>query len=248
MTRRLSISSLAGTARTVVAVGTLNEASMLAATALAGPRSLTTVSSAGFSLAGPSSLRSSGCARMGRLEAAPSLLSASVSTPSGRPFALAPVAAGAGDCARSVVWGVCFRAAGSEARAGEASGFFAAGADAAVVAEALPAGAEFVPPGAEALSSSAICSKMGHHFLSTEFLSAWYFSKSSSTSHSLPANSSGIRWCGWSGTSDTPLPSVLGVPGGELVLAAPVRLPRSLPAVGALDGLRACKAGSGFSV
>ena len=51
MTRRLSISSLAGTARTVVAVGTVREASMLAATALAGPRSLTTVSSAGFSLA-----------------------------------------------------------------------------------------------------------------------------------------------------------------------------------------------------
>ncbi len=39
MTMRLSISSLAGTARTEVAVGTSSEASMLVATALAGPRS-----------------------------------------------------------------------------------------------------------------------------------------------------------------------------------------------------------------
>ena len=39
-------------------------------------------------------------------------------------------------------------------------------------------------------------SKMGHHFSSTEFGSCWYFSKSSSTSHSLPANSSGMRCCG----------------------------------------------------
>ena len=47
MAERFSISSLAGTARTVVAVGTVSESSMLAATALAGPRKGTILSSTG---------------------------------------------------------------------------------------------------------------------------------------------------------------------------------------------------------
>src|SRR3954452_7827822 len=50
MTTRLSISSFAGTARTVVAVGTLRLWSMLVAIALAGPRSTETVSSSVFAL------------------------------------------------------------------------------------------------------------------------------------------------------------------------------------------------------
>src|SRR5919206_2949688 len=46
MTTRLSISSLAGTARTLVAVGTVRLASMFATTRAAGPRRRTVVSAA----------------------------------------------------------------------------------------------------------------------------------------------------------------------------------------------------------
>ena len=62
---------------------------------------------------------------------------------------------------------------------------------------AFGAGACAAPAGSAAvLLSALIDSKIGHHFSSTEFLSVRYFSNSSSTSHSLPANSSGMGCCG----------------------------------------------------
>ena len=52
MTIRLSMSSLAGTARTLVAVGTLRLAAMFCAVRAAAPRSLLTSASAGGAVTG----------------------------------------------------------------------------------------------------------------------------------------------------------------------------------------------------
>src|SRR6478672_10408239 len=84
MTTRLSMSSLAGTARTLVAVGTVSEASMLFTTRDGAPRSGTTASS----LAGP-----------GAFTAAP------LAEPFGEPLA-APLSVGAGVASGllAVVW------------------------------------------------------------------------------------------------------------------------------------------------
>src|SRR5919112_96745 len=100
ITIRLSISSFAGTARTVVAVGTVRDASMLAATAFAGPRSLTTLSAAGASWLGAVARARAGWAGMGFFA---SEASVSPWSDSGRPSALAPDRVGAGAVAGSAV-------------------------------------------------------------------------------------------------------------------------------------------------
>ena len=207
MTIRLSISSLAGTARTVVAVGTLRLRSMFVAMALAGPRRTVTLSSSVWlfgadfgSWAGIGALLVSG------FEAA------AASAAEGR-----PLAAGAASAAGSLATGGrpdCWAAAGDSPEAlGAACSLFTTGSwrvggfDSCFEAAAVPfPPAEDEPPPSACPSSSLKESKMLHHFLSTEFRSFRNCSYSSSTSHSLPPNSSGRRWLNWFGTGYTPLP------------------------------------------
>src|SRR5699024_10853461 len=177
MTMRLSISALAGSERTDVAVGTVRDSSMLDAMSLAGPRSFVTTSSTSSATA----LR-----RSGRFSA-PADFDSAFTVSSSDVDGLTP---------RSVV--VSLSAAGAGA-----DGFFAGAALAGVAEAAFVAGAAFplevdepwaddadrcapldeVLPADDAPPSASNFSNTGHQDLSTEFLSDLYCSYISSTNH-----------------------------------------------------------------
>ena len=192
---RLSMSTFAGTARTVVAVGTWRDSSMFDAIALAGPRRAVTrswdSSCSSRSLCGSWAGIGFCPERFSRI---PACFGASVS------FLPAPVRASgcsAGADAFAGPAGVCRGCALRPAEAASADRVRAPCSAESAEREVFEAGegAGFLEPRSPD-SAACICSKMGHHFSSTAFRSCWYFSNSSSTSHSLPANSSGIWCCG----------------------------------------------------
>ena len=181
MTTRLSMSSLAGTARTLVAVGTPSELSMLATTRAAGPRSGLTSSS----LTGPLSLTAGMSRGLGGI-----LLSA------GRGVSCFGAAGGVGAAGAAAV--ATFASAGGESL--RPAGFEA------VVDAAEPLGAPFVVALAGPPPAGLKSAKNAHQALSTEDLSVRYCWYNSSTSHSFgPKAEIGSVVRDWSGTANTPL-------------------------------------------
>jgi hypothetical protein len=175
-------------ARTLVAVGTSRLVTMLVAMAFAGPRRIETTSSSGA--VGALTFLGS-CAGMGCEPVPDSVF-------------LEP--------SRATVAGAFLTGAGAGAAAGAAE---AGGADGGAGVAAGAAGAAFTTGISRVAGWAAACpefpleeelpaapkdSNSGHHLASTAFLSFWYCSYSSSTSHSFPPNSSGRRWLGCSGT------------------------------------------------
>ena len=178
MTMRLSISALAGSALTDVAVGTVSDWSMLVAISFAGPRSFVTTSS----MSSATALR-----RSGRFSA-PADFDSAFTVSSSDVDGLTP---------RSVVVSWSAAGAGSD---GFCAGVALAGVDLAGVAlagVAVFAGAAFAfepddplsgeaavrAPLADAPPSASNFSNTGHQDLSTAFLSDLYCSYISSTSH-----------------------------------------------------------------
>src|ERR1700712_5050862 len=96
ITTRLSMSSLAGTARTLVAVGTSRLVTMLVAIALAGPRSTETVSSSGVELSLAALGSWAGIGGGPVLPGRDSLAAGAEGLPAGAAAGLAGVAVGAG--------------------------------------------------------------------------------------------------------------------------------------------------------
>ena len=207
MTTRLSMSSLAGTARTLVAVGTCRLASMLVTTRAAGPRSGTTWSSTG----------TEGSAARGSSRGFGATFA---SGPVRRLLSGAAFASGAGATVDAAAG--CCDAGGVTGCAGV---FAAAGADwpfaapleapfddpfevpfevpfeAGVLLCPFVAGVvPVVPP-----SPGGLLAKYEAHFGSTDFGSARYCWYISSTSHSLGPKSEMAVVRDWSGTADTPL-------------------------------------------
>src|SRR4051794_18686332 len=187
ITMRLSIRSLTGTERTLVAVGTVRLASMFCAVRAGAPRRTVRVgSSLAVAFAGFSGSLGTG-------------LAAAAAGWAGR--ASARVLAVAGEFDFTVVFaaGLAAFAAGSGAFAGlvgvadlvDLADLGAlGGSDDFVCPLAAPSFAPFVPP-------EALFAKKSHHTLSTLFGSCWYCSYISSTSHSLAPNSASGSSADW---------------------------------------------------
>ena len=166
--------------------GTSRLVIMLVAMALAGPRRTETTSSSGAPwgpwcswAAGPGSARCRGPASRRASAGAAGLVG-------GGCCGAGAAAAGAAGCRRSR--GRCCRSRGGRGLRREVRGW---------------RGAQRRAPRRRWRTEPSPASKdsnRGHHLASTEFLSCWYRSYSSSTSHSFPPNSSGRRWLGCSGT------------------------------------------------
>ena len=192
MTMRLSIISFAGMVRTLVAVGTLSEASMFAARDFAMPLSGVTVFSAGSSAsvdAAGTEVAAGACAGIGWR-------------------------CGGAEVVRATGWlpVIGTEAGGTDEAAGAEAGAASGASITTGAGEGAGAGSE--PDAGGGASSRAdwwYFSRIGHHDGSTEFLSVLNCSYISSTSHSLAPNSpaappSGLTPVTWLDTADRPLP------------------------------------------
>ncbi len=175
MTVRLSMSSLTGTARTLVAVGTSREASMFCAVRAGAPRSVVTV---GSLLTSGLSARS-GSFGVGPSSALSAFAAGFLSSAFGSDFSAAFVAGFLPACASAF---------GSALPSFFFAAFFAGFCSVFVLPEGpFAEPLEEAAPAAPAVPSWA--SKNSHQALSTLFGSFLYCSYISSTSHSLAPNS-----------------------------------------------------------
>ena len=204
ITIRLSIISFAGIARTLVAVGTLKDASMLCTTRAETPRIGSSVDALGVTNTGTGFTTGSagvaGCCFTSRTTGCDGATAAGVGVTTG-----AGVATGVG-----VTTGAATGAVGVT----DAAFCTDLGTGGVPARGAFGLGVEPDPPGAGVKSE-----KKSHHALSTDCGSAKYLSYISSTSHSLAPNSLAASLpttlptieftCGLESDADTGPPSVL---------------------------------------